>query len=790
MSPESNGRWSARHCFFVLVFLLFVIYNSNFRWYLSRDSIPARLLPFSLLLDGHLYLDDWVEPYLQGPFAQGAYYLTSARGHLYSVYPIIEPLALTPLYALPAWWLRAQHPPPAKGSFELTCIEDTMEKLSAALVAALSAGVLFLALRKIAAPRTALAITLLYALGTNTWSTSSQNLWRQGFTELSFAILLGALLRDPASSGYGFWAGMALAMAAANNPVYAVFVVLFFAYFARSQRKHLLLFCVPSAVIGGLILFYNVHLFGRLLEAYPNTLQVLPAAKSAMNPAKFPWWDGFAGLLVSPNRGLFIYMPWTVFALWGAARVWKQNLFGWGRYLLLGMLTVYAIHARLGFWWAGGVYGPRYLSDLLPFFALLLIPVWQRIRFSRTVTAVFVVAAVFSLWVQVVGAYFYPNGQWDATPVSIEADPGRVWSWRDMQIMRTWTAGPDRLEILHELPLFAQAVMFESAKPYVRLAIIGYEGERTQRLLEDIRKEPAAQLVAICYANKGSLNRTRLPVPASTKFFAEYRAMLDEAKPDAVFVETPDQRLDVVRECAKRRIDVAAERPMASTAARAREMESLAAAAHIKLMVNYESVWLIASQYTDGRVRGGAVGPVEKVTVREGALGADDTVSAISDVAADAAEWALWLKGTPSRVYAEVPEQGAGPANTAWNDAVILLEYPDATATLSVSRNWPSRDGQVEVFGPKGSFLAMKDAVFFRPAHAAETDENPHGQPVALQLLMHETTSAVAYFVYHIQHELPIEDPVSARIGVGVAEVLDAASESIRTGRAVELPKR
>jgi len=811
MSQKSDGRWSERRTFLVLTLFLLVVYNSNFRWYLSRDSIPARVLPFSLLLDGHLYVDDWVEPYMQGRFAQSAYYVTPARGHLYSIYPIIEPLAITPLYVLPAGWLHAQRPPLAKGSFALTFIIDTMEKLSASLIAALSAGVLFLALRKLVSDRPALLITLLYAVASNTWSTSSQTLWRQGFTELSFAILLWVLLRGSDSSGYGFWVGTALALAAANKPAYAVFVVLFFVYFATRQRKQLVWFCMPPAVVGALVLFYNVHFFGRLLGAYPNPLVPFPE-NSPVNPTHFPWWNGFVGLLVSPNRGLIVYMPWTIFSFWGAAKIWKKNLYGWGRYLLVGMLAVYAIHSRLGVWWGGGVFGPRYLCDLLPFLALFLVPAWPRIQALRALAAVLAAMAVYSLWVQVVGAYFYPNGYWDSTPVSIESNPSRVWSWRDNQIVRTWKAGPDRMEILHEAPLFAQALLFESAKPYVRLGIIGLDADRSQRLFKDIAKEPAAELVAIAESNKDLLRQAPSQFSGTAKFFDDYRRMLDEVKPDAVLVERLDDHPEIVRECAKRRIDIVVQGPMAPSAVEAREMESAATAAHINLMVNYDTVWNIASQDMVGRARGGAVGPAQTVTVRYGGQSSGDERRAQADTpqrsseglsgAADASvgslesaavDWALWLKGRPSRVFAYTPgdssEPGAHPANAAANDAVILLEYSDGTATLSVSSKWPYRDHQVEVFGPKGSLLATEDAVFYRAAHSAETGDDLHGQSVELPLLLHETSSAVAYFIYHVQHEEPIEDPVSARMGVEVAEVLDAAKESIRIGHAVELPK-
>jgi predicted dehydrogenase len=38
-----------------------------------------------------------------------------------------------------------------------------------------------------------------------------------------------------------------------------------------------------------------------------------------------------------------------------------------------------------------------------------------------------------------------------------------------------------------------------------------------------------------------------------------------------------------------------------------------------------------------------------------------------------------------------------------------------------------------------------------------------------------------------IRHDKPIEEPLSAELNVQVLEILDAARESVRTGRAQEL---
>jgi hypothetical protein len=135
-----------------------------------------------------------------------------------SAYPLITPVVVTPLYVLPAWWLARHSPPLYPYSRAFILIADTMEKLSASLIAATSGALLFLAFRKIASRKVSLALALIYGLTSNTWAISSQALWRHGLTELSYALLLWALFHFPDLPSAPFWAGLALAMAAANKP--------------------------------------------------------------------------------------------------------------------------------------------------------------------------------------------------------------------------------------------------------------------------------------------------------------------------------------------------------------------------------------------------------------------------------------------------------------------------------------------------------------------------------------------------------------------------------------------
>jgi len=429
-----------------LLLLLLVIYNSNFRTIRSDDSFAARFLPFSLLLDHNLYLDHWMQPRLRGPVDQ-PYFAAQSHGHWMSKYPIITPLVVTPLYVLPAWWLSRQSPPLYPYSFCFAVIVNTMEKLSASLIAALSGALLFLAFRKVASRNVSLVVALIYGLASNTWAISSQALWRQGLTEFSFAFLLWALFRVPDSHSAPFWAGLALTVATANKPLEAILIVAFLLYFvARRQWKNGLLFLTPLVALGSLALAYNLHNFAKLVGAY--------GIPSLGDVAHFPFWThlgiGLAGSLVSPSRGLLVYTPWVAFACWGAARLWKEKSPGWSRPLIVALAAIWVVQVGGVVWWGGWNFGPRYFTDLLPFFAWFLVPVWASIRARPVLRVAFAATVAIALWVQVVGTFYYPAGNWDGWPVNVDLEPQRCWDWSDTQVLRSWRAGPAAPSLLHQ----------------------------------------------------------------------------------------------------------------------------------------------------------------------------------------------------------------------------------------------------------------------------------------------------------------------------------------------------
>jgi len=345
-----------------------------------------------------------------------------------------------------------------------------------------------------------------------------------------------------------------------------------------------------------------------------------------------------------------------------------------------------------------------------------------------------------------------------------------------------------------------------AAQARTRLAIVGLDHDHVWGILKLIASNPDCELVAIADTHPELIRKAKAAVPESVKFFPDFVAMLDEVKPDAVIVTTSNNRhLEILRACAQRKIHFDTEKPMAASGADAREMERLAREAGIKLMVNYVSAWPEATQEALRRMQAGEIGNIQKIIVQFGHEGPKEIgtskyfsdwlydpvkngAGALMDFGCYGADWAMVLKGRPERVYATSLKLKTQQHNAVEDDATVLLEYPDATAILMPSWDWPYGKGQAEIFGTKGSFLVRGDGLLFQPAKGDTSVENPDGKPVQTQPVAPENRNNVAYFLYCVRNNKPVEGLVSAAVNVGVNEIIDAAKESIRTGRTVALP--
>ena len=362
-----------------------------------------------------------------------------------------------------------------------------------------------------------------------------------------------------------------------------------------------------------------------------------------------------------------------------------------------------------------------------------------------------------------------------------------------------------QLSLLIVLLCFGSALPASAQNAKIRLGVVGLDHDHVWELLHYITNEPQAELVAIADSHPELIDKAKSQVPPSVRFYSDYMRMLDETKPDAVIVTTEnDRHLEIMRECARRHIHVSTEKPMATNAADAHEMERFASAARIKLMVNYWNAWTPPTREMFRRVSAGEIGPLQRLIVQYGHQGPKEIgVSkefgdwlydpekngggAVMDFGCYGAELALWLKGRPLRVYATAKKIKTAQHNNVDDDATIVLDYPDATVIIEPSWDWPYGMDRVYTFGSKGSLLATRNDLFSRTAATHGASAGPDGERVELSPLEHEMSNPIAYFVSRIRADKPIEAPLSTDLNVQVMEILDAARDSIRSGKAENL---
>jgi hypothetical protein len=190
-------------------------------------------------------------------------------------------------------------------------------------------------------------------------------------------------------------------------------------------------------------------------------------------------WDGnFAegatGLLVSPSRGVLIYSPIVLLAVIGAWRLWRGPApYGDVRHVRLvraasaACAIGYLAYAQYLMWWAGHAYGPRYLTDIMPFVGVLMAlgletpyePAREHPpRPRRRVARGWLVLAAYSVVVQAIGAFCWPSAAEGRTDLAYYQN---LWDWRRTQIVGCLESGPRfdpvGLRLLARLGIRAQA---------------------------------------------------------------------------------------------------------------------------------------------------------------------------------------------------------------------------------------------------------------------------------------------------------------------------------------------
>ena len=431
---------------------LFFAYMINGRELGSYDTISATLLPLCILRGDGIYFDNKHLGNVRSnqPLPD---YLTFSHGRVVTLYPIAPALIAVPIFA-PQVTLLDRYRPGWDRDRQVVLAESlSMAKRSMAVVVALAGVVLYRLLLALGVGRVALPTVLAACLGSDLWTVASQAPWQHGPAALSLVTVI-ALLHPPSVGRRRLaLSGLFTALLVACRLMDVVFAVAIVTWLAWTDCRGLGWFLPVPILAGAALLSYNLWFFDTVLGGQTKLEQYHLKTHGVSDAWSGKLVDGFLGTLLSPNRGLLVFSPWIAVALVCLVvptvrrRLAAHSLIC----VLIGTLIPYLIIlSKYSVWWGGHCFGPRYWTDVVPLFAIVFAfgLDWMLAR-SRVLVAISAMAVIFSIAVQLIGAFCYPSS-WNLQPRNVDLHHERLWDWRDTELsrclierFRTWSHVPD-----------------------------------------------------------------------------------------------------------------------------------------------------------------------------------------------------------------------------------------------------------------------------------------------------------------------------------------------------------
>lgn len=334
-----------------------------------------------------------------------------------------------------------------------------------------------------------------------------------------------------------------------------------------------------------------------------------------------------------------------------------------------------------------------------------------------------------------------------------------------------------------------------------KIAVIGMVHSHVWGHLGKMISGNPAKLVGIAETKPDLIAEAKKRGAADSLFYDDYKKMLDTVKPDIVwaFVEN-NRHLEIVQACAPRKIHVIFEKPLASTYKDSLAIKSLVEKHGIYVMTNYQMAWWPQNYATKAQADSGAVGKVYRLhgIVGHGGPGGPTGLNkyffewltdpekngagALMDFGCYNALWSLWYMGRPQTVFANAIQLRPEEFGKAEDNATLVLTYKDGVGLFEGSWDLPRSFQDLEVFGRKGSLYMTSREVELRQGRDKKT--------VDITPLPPDQAEPIGYMISCIRNKKAPEGLVALDINVGVSEIIEAAKQSVKAGKAIPLPLR
>ncbi len=247
--------------------------------------------------------------------------------------------------------------------------EVVTQKILAAILSASLVTVLFWTAGLVLSLPSSAVIALGAGLGTQVWSTASRGMWSHTWEialgSMVVYLLLAAEIRKTPLRAVQL--ATLLSWMFFVRPTAVVPVICVSTYILLRRPKEFAIFATAGALWLAAFIGYSIQIFGTYFPFYYTSYYPPPTVH--FNPRL-----ALYATLLSPSRGIFILSPITGWALF---LVMKYRRFIRPRSLTIMALStitgVWLVNLSQPGWWGGACYGPRYLTDAMPWFVLLAI---------------------------------------------------------------------------------------------------------------------------------------------------------------------------------------------------------------------------------------------------------------------------------------------------------------------------------------------------------------------------------------------------------------------------------
>ena len=465
MEPPASPRLERRDYLICLALLaaVFVVHaaSPNATPFDSRWTVHTAM---SILREGNTDLDEYLDIIeaddfygveCVNPDGTHKFPMTSSydcpTGHVYNWYPIAVPAMVTPLVAALDIALRAGQPllRPLAGAVpspalagllrgDLLGSSAAVQVLLASLIIAVAAALCFLLGREFLGRMGAAGLALIFAFCTPAWSIASRALWQHGPSMLLLTAMLLIAARAERKPELIRWLGALVVFAFFLRPTHAVSALVLTIFVWVHYRRQFTGFLLSALPMGLLFDIYHQSVYFSSLAPYSFVTRK-NAASLSLHSRLF---EALTGNLISPSRGLIIFVPLVLLAVYGMfLRPRHRAAQRLRPYLIAIVCLHWLLISTYEDWWAGHSFGPRYFSDITPVLLFFLIPVLERletdgIRRRLALASVLAVLTLAGFFVHFQGATNWACYEWNATPVDVHEDEARIWDWSDPQFLR------------------------------------------------------------------------------------------------------------------------------------------------------------------------------------------------------------------------------------------------------------------------------------------------------------------------------------------------------------------